>query len=392
MQKNKRLEVLKSTMDLAQSAVSVLEPLKKMDSGFLANSALTLADTAIYACFLARSICVSSRSSAAIDEFDKAFTPASVSFISKAVRYPINIEEIFNDRTQYYDSVMTKDSSIMAISEAFQRIIEKDIHERSFVPAGKLGPILLTELFDSMACADEVIEFTKAFLYSVRFPIQRAKNALAALDEPSSEPRPVKGPTVKHSPAPKKNDHKESTSSKLVMFLLATIVVLLACILYVSLTKPAENSQAASSTVSSTTDTQPPSYAPVTPPHTGTILRMPLEERVAPLRIHTSGSGYYYYVLSKVGTNTVYMSFFGKAGETVDVDVPVGTYDLYYTYGETWYGTAHLFGEKAFYGKCDRTMSFTSDADGYSGFELTLYAVQNGNMDTEKIKQSDFPT
>ena len=201
---------------------------------------------------------------------------------------------------------------------------------------------------------------------------------------------PAKSASVPNIPQfiPRKRYRKEYETPASTMILLGAVIFFAVIVGWLSMPQTAEKS----STPSSIASTQPITYKPVTPPPTGTVLRRPSEECVAPLRIHTSGSGYYYYVLSKAGTGTRYMTFFGKAGETVDVDVPIGTFDLFYAYGETWYGAAYLFGESTHYERCDQSLSFKYSPEGYSGYELTLYAVQNGNMDTKEVKQSDFPT
>lgn len=127
-----------------------------------------------------------------------------------------------------------------------------------------------------------------------------------------------------------------------------------------------------------------------TPSH-GAILKNPSATKNAPLEIKTSGSGYYCFILERTGHSERYMVFFAHAGKTVKVNVPTGKYTLYYAYGNTWYGTDNLFGKDTVRKKCDTTLSFYKDSDGYSGYTLTLYPVSNGNMDTSIVKEADFP-
>ena len=129
-----------------------------------------------------------------------------------------------------------------------------------------------------------------------------------------------------------------------------------------------------------------------TPPAHGRILKYPSKEAVAPLEIQTSGSGYFYFVLTNSGNkDSVVMKFFAHAEKTLSIDVPLGKYDLYYAYGDTWYGTEKLFGDETIRKKCEEPLLFSFDGDSYTGWTLTLYPVKNGNMDTAYVSEDDFP-
>ena len=83
--------------------------------------------------------------------------------------------------------------------------------------------------------------------------------------------------------------------------------------------------------------------------------------------------------------------YYVRAGGTLSVDVPLGTYEIYYATGNTWYGRNNLFGPDTVYQKCEGSFSFTEDVSGYNGWTLTLYPTFNGNMDTDIIDADDFP-
>lgn len=83
--------------------------------------------------------------------------------------------------------------------------------------------------------------------------------------------------------------------------------------------------------------------------------------------------------------------FFVRGGMTVEMDVPLGKYHVYYATGDTWYGEDHLFGTETQYYKCDGSFDFTSDSEGYNGWTITLTAVYNGNLDTDTISAGEFP-
>lgn len=130
---------------------------------------------------------------------------------------------------------------------------------------------------------------------------------------------------------------------------------------------------------------------PVSTPANGKILKRPKDEMLAPLTIHTTGDKYYFFSLMKVGYSDSYMSFFGHGGKTIEVDVPIGVYKIYYATGETWYGTNDLFGPETSYYRCGDYFIFTKDDESYKGWVLTLYPVVDGNMDSESVSADDFP-
>lgn len=127
----------------------------------------------------------------------------------------------------------------------------------------------------------------------------------------------------------------------------------------------------------------------------GEILTEPLAEAVAPLTIKTSGAGGYYIRLEPLGDLEAQlfnlMAFYVEGGNNAEVLVPLGTYEIYYATGETWFGETYYFGMNTQYYKCDETFEFTQDPQTVTGYTLTLYPVTGGNMDTDPISKEDFP-
>lgn len=128
-------------------------------------------------------------------------------------------------------------------------------------------------------------------------------------------------------------------------------------------------------------------------PETGEIIREPLFERVAPLTVETGGEYDYFISLVRSGNSYATMTFYIRAGETADVDVPLGEFEIYYATGPAWYGEEKLFGVDTEYRKCDGTFRFYLDEENYyQGYTLTFRPVINGNLDTDYISAEDFPT
>lgn len=136
------------------------------------------------------------------------------------------------------------------------------------------------------------------------------------------------------------------------------------------------------------TDSQLPRFAY----KNGQIIKSPYtSNRPCPLEIVVTGDFGYYVYLDCIGDESKDMSFMVTPDSTAEVDVPLGTYEIYYACGYTWYGTTHKFGSKTVYNKCDGTFRFYEDGEYYQGYTLELYLQSNGNLDTDEIPESQFP-
>lgn len=132
-----------------------------------------------------------------------------------------------------------------------------------------------------------------------------------------------------------------------------------------------------------------PQLQPLPYPANGTILVNSGLERVAPLTVNTEEGLAYYIKLCDMNGNEV-LGFFAGPSATVDVDVPLGTYELRYACGTAWYGTTPKFGKDTQYFKTDTLFDFTEDSEYTHGYTVTLYGVPDGNMNTEEISEDDF--
>ena len=86
------------------------------------------------------------------------------------------------------------------------------------------------------------------------------------------------------------------------------------------------------------------------------------------------------------------VAFIVKAGQSYELDVPIGVYKLYYATGKTFFNTAILFGDTTRYYESDELLTFNASGDYYNGHTITLYEVVNGNLDTDEISEKTFPT
>lgn len=109
----------------------------------------------------------------------------------------------------------------------------------------------------------------------------------------------------------------------------------------------------------------------------------------APFEINTSETGYYFIKLVEIGTNKA-VKIFVHAGKPLEVEIPLGKYEMKYAYGKTWYGEEYLFGPETVYTKSDSIFDFEKRGNRISGYTVTLYKVRDGNMQTHEITAADF--
>lgn len=133
-----------------------------------------------------------------------------------------------------------------------------------------------------------------------------------------------------------------------------------------------------------------PAY-PVQPlPYSGYIRSWTSAEMVAPLEIVAAHGSHYLLKLVDAYSNTPVLTVFVRSGATVEIEVPLGTFEVRYASGNTWYGDEYLFGPDTSYSKADRAFSFNVQDNRISGYTITLYKVTNGNLHTSTIKPTDF--
>lgn len=109
------------------------------------------------------------------------------------------------------------------------------------------------------------------------------------------------------------------------------------------------------------------------------------------IAVETRGgqSHFFLKVVSRRGGSTEVTAFV-RAGERVELDVPLGSYDLRYATGAAWYGTKHLFGPKTRYSRADSVFDIKWDGSSVWGWTVELYEQRGGNLRTEIISPNDF--
>ena len=114
-------------------------------------------------------------------------------------------------------------------------------------------------------------------------------------------------------------------------------------------------------------------------------------EGVAPLRIKTPSTGNHYFVkIENAYTHKHLVSYFIQSGDVLEINLPLGTYNIKYASGQQWYGTEHLFGPETAYAKADQNFNFRFDGYQYTGYTIELIEQVNGNLKTSHIDPSQF--
>jgi hypothetical protein len=145
------------------------------------------------------------------------------------------------------------------------------------------------------------------------------------------------------------------------------------------------------SVIQTTTQTASPSAGPELPaPSNGEVQTYTAGTPLADFTIRSAPGTNYLVKLADPGNGNVAMTVFVIGGNTVNVKVPLGTYLVKYASGTKWYGYRDLFGPTTSYSKADAPLSFSQNGSEISGYTITLYKVENGNLQTKAITPSEF--
>lgn len=127
-------------------------------------------------------------------------------------------------------------------------------------------------------------------------------------------------------------------------------------------------------------------------PYSGTVKEYTSAPRVAPLEIKAAAGSHYLVKLVSVRDGSTAMTVFVRSSTTVKVQVPLGTFEIRYAAGSTWYGYGNdeLFGPETSCSKADSRFRFAEEEFQITGYSITLYKVRHGNLHTSKIDRSKF--
>lgn len=113
-------------------------------------------------------------------------------------------------------------------------------------------------------------------------------------------------------------------------------------------------------------------------PATGFVKRHTNKSAEAPLQIKTSSGANYLVRLEDLASGKNAMEVFVRGGTTVEVKVPLGTYQLKYASGQNWYGTTHRFGPETAYNKADTPFRFHIEGSALAVIPLLFTELATG--------------
>lgn len=125
-------------------------------------------------------------------------------------------------------------------------------------------------------------------------------------------------------------------------------------------------------------------------PYSGQIQSFSNKERIAPFEINTDFGTHYFVKLVDAYSDKDILTVFVRGGDKVQIDVPLGKFKLKYASGEKWYGYKYRFGPYTSYSKSNDIFDFKVVGNQVSGYTVTLYRVQDGNLRTYNIDASEF--
>lgn len=109
-----------------------------------------------------------------------------------------------------------------------------------------------------------------------------------------------------------------------------------------------------------------------------------------PLKVTNSPGANTLMKLIRTSDGTEVMSIFIRAGQVVELGVPVGSYKAKIASGQTWYGDSIRFGPNTSYATLDTVLHFSIQGSQLLGNELTLTQIKDGNLRQVPLSANEF--
>jgi hypothetical protein len=110
----------------------------------------------------------------------------------------------------------------------------------------------------------------------------------------------------------------------------------------------------------------------------------------APFEIRSRAGTNYILKLVDAHTGNDAVAILVRGGSTVEVDIPIGTYNLKWCSGTIWYGEEGLFGPGQSCSTTPTAFRFWKTGTYIEGHTITLYTVTDGNMSYRRLNPSEF--
>lgn len=120
------------------------------------------------------------------------------------------------------------------------------------------------------------------------------------------------------------------------------------------------------------------------------IMQAPPGQNFAPFQVQVAQGADFYIKLVDLRNGRPVMTAYIQSGQSIRVNIPLGTFELRYASGREWYGQKHLFGPETAYAKADKAFHFTRTGNNFHGHTVTLIEQAGGNLPKTVIGEKDF--
>ncbi len=150
---------------------------------------------------------------------------------------------------------------------------------------------------------------------------------------------------------------------------------------------PSVPQQSVPATINPRPSTTEAGLTPSVPPPNGKTWNWSGQNSQAPFLINPGSHHKYCFVRLKSLSGRPVFDVFIHGSQPVKVSVPLGTYQLYWTSGNTWFGTKKRFGPEATIQKAEENLEFRVDRANsrVEGHEITLSSTPYGNMRSRNV-------
>lgn len=235
---------------------------------------------------------------------------------------------------------------------------------------GFFGSIIFTVLIGFKSWGrnvDNVDDFVKNIVNYIR-PNMDSEAFLALQDALTTKPI-----------TPAEKDRKDKRVAKMILSAMAAFLLFVMALVFEGGANPTTDTQPQTLKAIETTVPQE-SFVEYKRPQTEKISTTMHEDCLAPFRLIAKSNADCYCVLKRTNGIPGTIKFFVRKGESIEFDVPLGTYRLYYATGNgKWYGRVHLFGYEGKYYEINGDFEFPSSSGEYAGWEADLNSADESN-------------
>ncbi len=177
---------------------------------------------------------------------------------------------------------------------------------------------------------------------------------------------------------PRKTDY----ALRIFLFFVAILLISSVIFLVFNLTK----------TKSAELSASPPPTSPsiCIPPSSGEIFHTVFLSPSPTVPVGAIGDGYYYVKLKDHTSQKEVLSFFLHGKNTVNFNVDVGTYDLYFAHGDVWYGEDLLFGDDTEYMMAESPIVISQNNDPIQIWAPSIFQGEDLIISTTPIDAVRF--